>query len=83
MQSVIDKFKWLLLLGCVAVMTTGCLDMSPSIEATSQKQAQEMTDSFVYTKSAKTGLCFGTTTTSRMNTGGRRGLQQHRSQRAV
>lgn len=49
----------------VALALIGC---SPSVEKTEPNEAQALADSFVYVK-AKNGLCFGVSTTSRIDSG--------------
>ena len=53
-----------------AVMLSGCGLFDPRVEETTPKQAQQVVNSFVYAKNAQ-GLCFGITTMSRLNTGGK------------
>ena len=50
----------------VALALCGCLE--PSAEVTKLGEAQRPVDALVYVK-AKSGLCFGVGTTSRMDTG--------------
>ncbi len=58
------------LVAILAVCLSGCDGlMTPDIEKTKPDDAQKLVDSLVYVKSNK-GICFGVTTTSRMNTSG-------------
>lgn len=62
MKILFVFFLMIFLFGCEELM-------KPSVEKTTQEDGQKLVNSLQYFK-ASNGLCFGVTTTSRMNTGG-------------
>lgn len=60
----------------IPIFLAGCNWFQPLVEETKPQQVSEIVESFQYIK-AKNGLCFGVTTTARLNTGGNFAYNNH------